>query len=80
MVLLIRDDIEVIQRLNQLFETYQSQVEDDFGGKIDRVRMLGVRHGSDGIKNEHNNLGILSAMAIALIAMIVAYDRYNEYS
>lgn len=56
-VLLIRDDIEVIQRLNQLFETYQSQVEDDFGGKIDRVRMLGVRHGSDGIKNEHNNLG-----------------------
>lgn len=56
-VLLIRDDIEVIQRLNRLFESYQSQVEDDFGGKIDRVRMLGVRHGSDGIKNEHNNLG-----------------------
>ncbi|RAO68002.1 uncharacterized protein BHQ10_004014 [Talaromyces amestolkiae] len=56
-VILIRDDIEVVQRLNHLFESYSNQVEDDFGGKIDRVRMLGVRHGSEGIKNEHNNLG-----------------------
>lgn len=55
-VLLIRDDIEVIQRLNHLFEHYRSQVEDDFGGKIERVRMLGVRHGSEGIRNELENL------------------------
>lgn len=54
-VLLIRDDIEVIKRLNLLFETYQSMVEDDFGGKIERVRMLGVRHGSEGVKNEFQN-------------------------
>lgn len=50
--LLIRDDIEVVNRLNRLFETYESKVEDDFGGKIERVRMLGVRHGSEGVKNE----------------------------
>ncbi|KKA18332.1 Phosphomevalonate kinase [Rasamsonia emersonii CBS 393.64] len=48
--LLIEDDIEVVNRLNRLFETYKSKVEDDFGGKIERVRMLGVRHGSEGKK------------------------------
>jgi phosphomevalonate kinase len=55
-VLLIRDDVEVVKKLDLLFETYQSKVEDDFGGKIDRVRILGVRHGSEGVKNEFQNL------------------------
>ncbi|KAJ5741379.1 Phosphomevalonate kinase eukaryotic [Penicillium manginii] len=50
--LLIRDDPTVISRLNELFENYQSAVEDDFGGKIGNVRLLGVRHGSEGVKNE----------------------------
>ncbi|KLJ08427.1 phosphomevalonate kinase [Blastomyces silverae] len=27
-------------------------VEDDFGGKIERVRLLGVAHGSEGLRNE----------------------------
>ncbi|KAJ5160231.1 uncharacterized protein N7482_007235 [Penicillium canariense] len=51
-VLLIRDDPTVIPRLNERFENYQSAVEDDFGGKIGNVRLLGVRHGSEGVKNE----------------------------
>lgn len=51
-VLLIRDDPLVIMRLNERFENYQSAVEDDFGGKIGKVRLLGVRHGSEGVKNE----------------------------
>lgn len=50
--LLIRDDPTVISRLKELFENYQSAVEDDFGGKIGNVRLLGVRHGSEGVKNE----------------------------
>ncbi|KAJ5894219.1 Phosphomevalonate kinase eukaryotic [Penicillium taxi] len=51
-VLLIKDDTAVIPRLNELFENYQSTVEDDFGGKIGKVRLLGVRHGSEGLKTE----------------------------
>ncbi|OJJ50813.1 hypothetical protein ASPZODRAFT_126761 [Penicilliopsis zonata CBS 506.65] len=50
--LLIRDDPAVIARLNSLFETWTSGVEDDFGGKIGKVRLLGVRHGSEGVKNQ----------------------------
>lgn len=50
--LLIRDDPSVIARLNELFTNYESAVEDDFGGKIGNVRLLGVRHGSEGVKNE----------------------------
>ncbi|KAJ6037161.1 Phosphomevalonate kinase eukaryotic [Penicillium herquei] len=50
--LLIQDDPSVITRLNELFANYQSAVEDDFGGKIGNVRLLGVRHGSEGVKNE----------------------------
>ncbi|KAA8650370.1 hypothetical protein EYZ11_000742 [Aspergillus tanneri] len=50
--LLIRDDIEVVRKLNELFENWESKVEDDFGGKIGKVRLLGVRHGSAGVKNE----------------------------
>lgn len=51
-VLLIRNDPEVIDRLNALFETWESHVEDDFGGKIGKVRLLGVRHGSEGVRIE----------------------------
>lgn len=51
-VLLIRDDPAVITRLNELFANYESGVEDDFGGKIGNVRLLNVRHGSEGVKNE----------------------------
>ncbi|KAJ9298426.1 hypothetical protein DTO271G3_3393 [Paecilomyces variotii] len=51
-VLLIRDDPEVTSRLKSLFVTWQSKVEDDFGGKIGTVRLLGVRHGSEGARNE----------------------------
>jgi phosphomevalonate kinase len=50
--LLIQDGPEVINRLNSFFETWESKVEDDFGGKIGTVRLLGVRHGSEGVKNE----------------------------
>ncbi|KAJ5091941.1 Phosphomevalonate kinase eukaryotic [Penicillium alfredii] len=50
--LLIRDDPTVIARLNERFANYSSTVEDDFGGKIGNVRLLGVRHGSEGVKNE----------------------------
>ncbi|KAJ6119918.1 hypothetical protein N7523_004198 [Penicillium sp. IBT 18751x] len=51
-VLLIRDDPAVITRLNERFTNYKSAVEDDFGGKIGNVRLLGVRHGSEGLRNE----------------------------
>ena len=51
-VLLIRDDPTVIARLNERFTNYESAVKDDFGGKIGNVRLLGVRHGSEGVKNE----------------------------
>lgn len=54
--LLIQDDIEVVRRLKKLFDSYQSKVEDDFGGKIERVRMLNVRHGSEGVRNEAQNM------------------------
>ncbi|KAF9894742.1 phosphomevalonate kinase [Aspergillus nanangensis] len=49
---LIRDDPEVIRGMEELFENWESKVEDDFGGKIGKVRLLGVRHGSEGVKNE----------------------------
>ncbi|KAL5355997.1 ribosomal protein S5 domain 2-type protein [Aspergillus floccosus] len=49
---LIRDDPDVIRRMNELFENWESKVEDDFGGKIGKVRLLGVRHGSEGVRNE----------------------------
>lgn len=51
-VLLIRDDPMVIKELNDLFASWKSDEEDDFGGKIGKVRLLNVRHGSDGVKNE----------------------------
>ena len=50
--LLIRDDVTVINKLETLFENWTSSVEDDFGGKIGKVRLLDVRHGSDGVRNE----------------------------
>ncbi|KKK26499.1 hypothetical protein ARAM_001021 [Aspergillus rambellii] len=52
LAVLIRDDPEVIERLNTLFATWESKVDDDFGGKIGQVRLLGVRHGSRGLENE----------------------------
>ncbi|KAL4734194.1 ribosomal protein S5 domain 2-type protein [Aspergillus similis] len=52
LAVLIRDDAEVIERLRQLFENWESKVEDDFGGKVGKVRLLGVRHGSLGLENE----------------------------
>ncbi|KAJ6112954.1 Phosphomevalonate kinase eukaryotic [Penicillium capsulatum] len=51
-VLLIRDDPTVVARLNERLVDYKSSVEDDFGGQIGNVRLLGVRHGSEGVKNE----------------------------
>ncbi|KAL4788003.1 ribosomal protein S5 domain 2-type protein [Aspergillus varians] len=52
LAVLIRDEAEVIDRLEQLFENWESKVEDDFGGKVGQVRLLGVRHGSLGLENE----------------------------
>ena len=52
-VLLIEDDMAVIHRLEEMFKTWKSTVEDDFGGKIGQVRLLGVRHGCDGARVEH---------------------------
>ncbi|KAI9374154.1 Phosphomevalonate kinase [Aspergillus egyptiacus] len=52
LAVLIRDEAGVIERLNKLFENWESKVEDDFGGKIGQVRLLGVRHGSLGLENE----------------------------
>ncbi|PWY94080.1 Phosphomevalonate kinase [Aspergillus sclerotioniger CBS 115572] len=49
---LIQDKAEVIQSLTEFFDTWESKVEDDFGGKIGTVRLLGVRHGSAGVQNE----------------------------
>ena len=51
-VLLIRDDQMVIKQLNDLFATWKGDEEDDFGGKIGKVRLLNVRHGSEGARNE----------------------------
>lgn len=51
-VLLIQDSATVLNKLNVLFENWESNVEDDFGGKIGKVRVLDVRHGSEGVKNE----------------------------
>lgn len=50
--LLIRDEVAVINKLETLFENWTSNVEDDFGGKIGKVRLLDVRHGSEGVRNE----------------------------
>jgi phosphomevalonate kinase len=50
--LLIQDHVAVLNKLNTLLESWESNVEDDFGGKIGKVRLLDVRHGSEGVKNE----------------------------
>ncbi|KAL2865704.1 phosphomevalonate kinase [Aspergillus lucknowensis] len=52
LAVLIHDEAAVIDRLNELFKNWESKVEDDFGGKIGKVRLLGVRHGSIGLENE----------------------------
>jgi phosphomevalonate kinase len=50
--ILIRDDPTVVSRLREHLASWTSTVEDDFGGKIGNVRLLGVQHGSEGAKNE----------------------------
>lgn len=50
--LLIQDDPTVIVRLRDHLANWTSTIEDDFGGKIGNVRLLGVQHGSEGAKNE----------------------------
>ncbi|RDW78816.1 phosphomevalonate kinase [Aspergillus mulundensis] len=52
LAVLIQDEPKVVDRLKQLFEDWESKVEDDFGGKVGKVRLLGVRHGSLGLENE----------------------------
>ncbi|PGH05589.1 phosphomevalonate kinase [Helicocarpus griseus UAMH5409] len=51
--LLIRDEAEVVEGLREFLRTWKSTVEDDFGGRIERVRLLGVAHGSEGLRNEN---------------------------
>ncbi|KAJ5855608.1 Phosphomevalonate kinase eukaryotic [Penicillium soppii] len=50
--LLIQDDPIVVSRLEEHLANWTSAAEDDFGGKIGKVRLLGVRHGSEGAKIE----------------------------
>ncbi|WEW57751.1 phosphomevalonate kinase [Emydomyces testavorans] len=50
--LLVKDDPVVMDKIHDLVESWKSSVEDDFGGQIGRVRMLGVGFGSEGLKNE----------------------------
>lgn len=50
--LLVQDSPAMLERLNGFLENWHSTVEDDFGGKIGKVRLLGVGHGSEGLKNE----------------------------
>lgn len=42
--ILIEDDDDVIDQLKEHLANWKSTVEDDFGGKIGKVRLLGVRH------------------------------------
>ncbi|CAG8070695.1 unnamed protein product [Penicillium olsonii] len=50
--LLIQDDLDTLERVKEHVANWTSKVEDDFGGKIGNVRLLGVRHGSEGVRNE----------------------------
>lgn len=50
--LLMIDDPEVYNEVRAHLKDWHSTVEDDFGGKIERVRLLGVGYGSEGILNE----------------------------
>lgn len=50
--LLIRDDPAVVEAIRGLITDWKSSVEDDFGGKIGKVRLLGVGYGSEGLRNE----------------------------
>ncbi|KAM5463692.1 phosphomevalonate kinase [Microsporum ferrugineum] len=50
--LLIEDDQDVIDSIRTYLQDWHSTVKDDFGGKIDRVRLLNVGYGSEGILNE----------------------------
>ncbi|KAK2745466.1 phosphomevalonate kinase [Onygenales sp. PD_40] len=50
--LLVRDEAGVVENVRRFLSNWRSSVEDDFGGKIERVRLLGVAHGSEGLRNE----------------------------
>lgn len=52
--LLVRDEPRVYKQLEEFLSGYQSTVEDDFGGRIERVRMLGVRQGPEGVRVERD--------------------------
>ena len=51
--LLVRDEPGVTDRIRSFAENYTSPLPDNFGGKIGQVRLLGVRHGADGVRSEH---------------------------
>ncbi|KAI1938580.1 phosphomevalonate kinase [Ophidiomyces ophidiicola] len=50
--LLVKDDPLVIDAVQELVDGWTSAVDDDFGGHIGRVRLLGVGCGFEGLKNE----------------------------
>ncbi|PGH26877.1 phosphomevalonate kinase [Polytolypa hystricis UAMH7299] len=50
--LLIHDDAAVLESIRTFIADWKSSVPDDFGGKIERVKLLGVKHGSEGVRNE----------------------------
>ncbi|EER24194.1 phosphomevalonate kinase, putative [Coccidioides posadasii C735 delta SOWgp] len=52
LVLLVKDDPAVMDAIHDLADGWKSSVQDDFGGKIGKVRLLGVGYGSEGLKNE----------------------------
>lgn len=52
LVLLVKDDPAVKDAIREQVEDWKSSVEDDFGGKIGKVRLLGVGYGSEGLRNE----------------------------
>ncbi|KMU85281.1 phosphomevalonate kinase [Coccidioides immitis H538.4] len=52
LMLLVKDDPAVMDAIHDLADGWKSSVQDDFGGKIGKVRLLGVGYGSEGLKNE----------------------------
>lgn len=50
--LLVRNEPGVADRIRSFVENWKSPVPDDFGGEIGKVRLLGVRHGAEGVRSE----------------------------
>jgi phosphomevalonate kinase len=50
--LLVHDEQGVADRIRAHIEKWECPVPDNFGGQIGKVRLLGVTHGADGLKNE----------------------------